>query len=683
MTNQTYILTQRDTLDPQLRQLAGAIASRGLEICKQEKNENYTAAGIAAGGAVVTAVVSYWNIRKAHAAERAMQEAIEVGMKEISEGLLTRAATNPAIQAMLDSNGITNLMKEAQAASQRLNSLRSLHGTSSPLVREAMQIRNNANAALKQGILNLDDATLRACMGGSFDEVFLKEIADFHSTPPTLASQIKFVAKLDTITTAPESIRTNLKNAQAARITQYETQIKNLLGIRAKGPLSGLTSPASQVGTELLEMAKNGEAITAETIEDVCKKHGVSIPKATPVNTFITGAKRLDEAFLATFDSELVGPRTSMTYSRIKDLDTVVSSQGSKVPSTKFLKPAEKMYITSYKAGWESAKKLGNAAANKRITISGIKGKLISARDVALEIFKSPTARTILLLTAAAGLSGYGVWQMSTAGDATKESVDKMLELASQDVYNKKDTDTVPRYDEETKKNLIAWAKKHADPQTKKMLEDVEAKGYDYGAYLMSTDSSISDNLKPASDSDLMKEWSKAQTNIFNAVANNQFYSWIQSEKKAYEKENPNEEQNEDQKHQDTKQSDDELSTGDFQTTPETPKSEKEVLQQELDKTYERIQKELQEHPELQPILEKYLAGKELTKDEQAKIEPLMSDLANLQRIQKELNNLDNGNKEKSAEKPAQAENTQPTAKGKAVQGVVNPALQQPPRYRH
>ena len=227
----------------------------------------------------------------------------------------------------------------------------------------------------------------------------------------------------------------------------------------------------------------------------------------------------------------------------------------------------------------------------------------------------------------------------------------------------------------EERQRLIEWALAHTtDPAERAVLEGIKNNGYDVRKYLESTGQIKQHiNIKEGDNKGpITKEWiQQNDDNITNGI-NAQFYGDLA--KKANLKENQLE-----------TSPGDELATGDLQPIDSTPKSEKEVLEQEVADTTIRLQKWIQENKELKPLLQKYLNNEELTEEEKAKIKPFIDDYENLQMLQKKLNDLDGGkqaeggldNKEKPA--PSTAKAGKAPATPKAIQGAnLNPALLQP-----
>ena len=205
----------------------------------------------------------------------------------------------------------------------------------------------------------------------------------------------------------------------------------------------------------------------------------------------------------------------------------------------------------------------------------------------------------------------------------------------------------------EERQRLIEWALAHTtDPAERAVLEGIKNNGYDVRKYLEST-GQIKQHINIKEDDDdgpITKEWiQQNDDNITNGI-NAQFFGDLA--KKANLKENQLE-----------TSSGDELATGDLQPIDSTPKSEKEVLEQEVADTTIRLQKWIQENEGLKPLLQKYLNNEELTEEEKAKIKPFIDDYENLQMLQKKLNDLDGGkqaedgldNKEKPAPSTAKA----------------------------
>ncbi len=221
----------------------------------------------------------------------------------------------------------------------------------------------------------------------------------------------------------------------------------------------------------------------------------------------------------------------------------------------------------------------------------------------------------------------------------------------------------------EERQRLIEWALAHTDdPAERAVLEGIKNNGYDVRKYLESTGQIKQRiNIKEDEDEDdgpITKAWiQQNDDNITNGI-NAQFFGALAEKVKLLENQSEN-------------TSGDELATGDLQPISATPKSEQEVLEQELADTAARLQKWDQENEGLESIIQKYLNNDKLTEEEKAKIKPFINDYEKLQMLQKKLNDLDGGNKEKSEGKSAQAEDTHSASKGKAVQGTV-PTLTQP-----
>ena len=256
--------------------------------------------------------------------------------------------------------------------------------------------------------------------------------------------------------------------------------------------------------------------------------------------------------------------------------------------------------------------------------------------------------------------------------DKIEETIREMNVGADGRAYNAVDF-------EKRKAWIDAAIQQTTDPDEKKLLEEIKRNNYDVYDYLRSAGKLNELNLpvEKGNDEDkdegknqarvLSEEWIKErEENIRNGV-NAQFFGALAKKVKLSENQLEN-------------TSGDELATGDLQPIDSTPKSEQEVLEQELADTTTRLQKWIQENQEnkvLKLLLQKYLNNEELTEEEKAKIKPFIDDYEKLQMLQKKLNDLDGGNKEKSEGKSAQAEDTHSTPKGKAVQGTV-PTLTQP-----
>ena len=266
----------------------------------------------------------------------------------------------------------------------------------------------------------------------------------------------------------------------------------------------------------------------------------------------------------------------------------------------------------------------------------------------AFTAIKSPKVMGPALCAASIALAAMSVDNL-VFDTTTQEAFDAIAQKLSDKVK----TESYEYNDKEKRKNLIERALAASpDEQTRRVLEGIKNADYDYGKYLINSNDQIRQNLSGTGE--IAQAWVSEQTKIFCANANELFYSELERQ---LENENTQtkgmESHIEDNANQSTTSSGDELATGDLQPIDSTPKSEQEVLEQELADTATRLQKWGQENEGLKSIIQKYLNNDKLTEEEKAKIKPFIDDYEKLQMLQKKLNDLDAGNKEKSEGKSA------------------------------